>query len=126
MKTIDLTTIPAFVLEQNGINLNYFDFDATIEAETEKAYKVKATSDYGAKFFWVAKSLLDSDSDYGKKQVEIAEAKCQAFASGADKYAKLIAFAKQNGVAGVREKMKKQNVINKILQAGLQIPEELR
>lgn len=42
-----------------------------------------------------------------------------------DKYEKLIAWAKERGVKGVRAKMKKVNVLRKIEEVGLKVPVEL-
>ena len=47
------------------------------------------------------------------------------YESNINKYEKLIAWAKENHVQGVREKMKKANVLLKIKEAGLNVPEEL-
>lgn len=126
MQKIDLTTIPTWILNENGVNLNYFD-DAAIEKETEKALYIVASSDFGKKKFWIAKSVLDPNSEYSKREAEEVQQKIEYFKTCANKYEQLVSWAKEKGIA-VRIKMKKATIIEKIAEAGLykEIPEELK
>ena len=60
-----------------------------------------------------------------KKEEERQEKRIKRFEEGQRKYNELIEFAKENKVKGVRVGWRKETIINKIKDAGLDIPAEL-
>jgi hypothetical protein len=49
----------------------------------------------------------------------------RAMQAGLNRYEQLVQWAKDNGVKGVRSRMKTQNILNAIKDAGLTVPAEL-
>lgn len=90
--------------------------DITIERETEKAYLLKFESDFGSITKWIPKSCIMTDEE--EKEVE------SKIEDGFNKYEKLIAWAKENGIK-VRNRMKKSTVVSIIKKSGFEIPAEL-
>lgn len=88
--------------------------EITIERETEKALFLRAESDWGTLKFWCPKSCLMSEE-------EIA-AESQKKNAGLNYNESLVKFAKENGVKGVRTGMKTATLIQKITEAGLEVP----
>ena len=98
--------------------------DREILRETEKAVNIKFTSKYGNLFSWIPKSVFMTEEDYRiEREKEIERAK--RFEEGQRKYNELIEFAKENKVKGVRVGWRKETIINKIKDAGLEVPAEL-
>lgn len=102
-------------------NLHFFDGAVRINKETEKAYQVfieYTTIDGecdGEKLVWVPKSCTLTVEEYRKE----AEAEEKRFEDGKAAYEKLVAWAKENGVKGVRVGMRKATILDKIKKAGL-------
>ncbi len=86
-------------------------------AETEKAIKLMFESDYGKTFVWAPKMALINDAD-----VVAADDRREA---AIKKYDALVAWAKAQGVKGVRNRMKKATIVRKAIGAGLTVPAEL-
>lgn len=100
----------------------HFFYDAVqIVKETEKAYMVciaYTTRDGEYESFrnvWVPKSCTLTKYEYEK---ELAEEK-KRFEDGKAAYEKMIAWAKGNGVKGVRVGLRKETILKKINEAGL-------
>lgn len=90
--------------------------DITIERETEKAYLLKFESDFGTVTKWIPKSCIVTEEE--EKEIE------SKIEDGFNKYEKLIAWAKGNGIK-VRNRMKKSTVVSIIKKSGFEIPAEL-
>lgn len=101
------------------INLAMISGEIGVVAETDKAYKLKAHSDFGTISFWVPKSCTISDEE-AKKEMELQMDK---FNKGMEYNEKLVEFAKQNGIKGIRKGMKTSTLLSKINQAGLIAPQ---
>ena len=84
--------------------------DLEVVKETEKALNIKATSDYGTKFFWVPKSCIVSEEEL--------EAKREAFQKGADAYTNLVETAKNAGIK-VRNRSKVDTIVAEAKKSGL-------
>lgn len=94
--------------------------DYLVERKTEKAAKVRFFDrDIGSFSIWIPLSAINPEPT--QWEIEKAKKEEERF----NKYLALIAWAKENGVKGVREKMKKSTVISKIKEAGLDVPKEL-
>lgn len=98
--------------------------DLTIIRETEKAVLIEFYSDFGKLNKWIPKSCLMTEEDF-RKEEERQEKRVKRFEEGQRKYNELIEFAKENKVKGVRVGWRKETIINKIKDAGLDIPAEL-
>lgn len=103
--------------EQERFVLSVSDEDPTVARETEKAIKLVFDSDFGKTYIWAPKSALITAEDV-KRENARREA---AF----DRYDRLVAWAKKNGVKGVRKMMKKTTIMKKINAAGMTVPVEL-
>ena len=105
-------------------NRNYFFNTRKLEIvrETEKAYQgfiACGTIDGewdGDKLIWVPKSCTMTEEEYQAEQ----DAAQKRFEDGCKAYEQLIAFAKANGVKGVRSGMRKATIEKKLCEAGLQ------
>lgn len=96
---------------------------ATVVRETEKAYLLNVEwysvdGEYdGVQNEWCPKSCTMS-----VEEAEVEEQKeIDRMAAGADRYQKLIAFAKANGVKGVRVGLRAKTIEKKIADAGLKL-----
>ena len=98
--------------------------DKEIVRETEKAVLIRFVSDFGAFTKWIPKSCLMTEEDY-RIEREKEEKRIARFEEGKRKYNELIKFAKNNGVKYVRVGLRKETIINKIKEAGLEVPAEL-
>lgn len=98
--------------------------DREILRETEKAVNIKFTSKYGNLFSWIPKSVFMTEEDY-RIEREKEEKRIARFEKGKKRYEKLVEFAKANNVKGVRVGWRKETIINKIKNAGLELPAEL-
>lgn len=98
--------------------------DLTIIKETEKAVLIKFVSDFGTFTKWIPKSCLMTEEDY-RIEREKEEKRIARFEEGKRKYNELIKFAKNNGVKYVGVGLRKETIINKIKEAGLEVPAEL-
>lgn len=86
--------------------------------ETEKAVQFRADSDFGNLTFWCPKSCILKDGEVDEQMVK----KYQRMEAGLNYNEKLVAFAKENGIKGIRRGMKTQTLMRKITEAGLKIP----
>lgn len=86
--------------------------------ETEKAVQFRADSDFGNLRFWCPKSCILKDGEVDEQMVK----KYQRMEAGLNYNEKLVAFAKENGIKGIRRGMKTQTLMRKITEAGLKIP----
>jgi hypothetical protein len=94
--------------------------DYLVERKTEKAVKVRFFDrDIGSFSIWIPLSAINPEPT--KWEIEKAKKEEERF----NKYLDLIAWAKEKGIIGVREKMKKSTVISKIEEAGLEVPKDL-
>ena len=91
----------------------------TVERETEKAVLVKWNTDYGFVTLWTPKSIIVTEEQARTEAKTEAEKRMQSIKQGEERYNKMIAFAKENGLA-VRNKMKKDTVMSMIKKAGLE------
>lgn len=98
--------------------------DKEIVRETEKAVLIKFVSDFGTFTKWIPKSCLMTEEDY-RIEREKEEKRIARFEEGKIKYEKLVEFAKENKVKGIRIGLRKQTIINKIKDAGLEVPADL-
>lgn len=97
----------------------YF-MDSQIIRVTEKAMLVMLEYDchgIAEKHFeiWIPKSVVLTEDEY-KAETEVEKDK---YLSGSESYAELVAWAKANGVKGVRNKMRRETIMAKIKEAGL-------
>ena len=86
--------------------------------ETEKAVQLRADSDFGSLTFWCPKSCILKDGEVDEEMVR----KYQRMEAGLNYNEKLVVFAKENGIKGIRRGMKTQTLMRKITEAGLTIP----
>lgn len=86
--------------------------------ETEKAVQLRADSDFGSLTFWCPKSCILKDGKVDEEMVR----KYQRMEAGLNYNEKLVVFAKENGIKGIRRGMKTQTLMRKITEAGLTIP----
>ena len=118
----DKIAIPYWFISKN---LNRAQADAivgermTVERETEKAVLVKWNTDYGFVTLWTPKSIIITEEQARTEAKAEAEKRMQSIKQGEERYKKMIAFAKENGLA-VRNKMKKDTVMSMIKKAGLE------
>lgn len=90
--------------------------------ETAKAYKLEmiATTYDGefetTKAMWCPKSCTMTEEEYKADE----QAQVDRFQAGCEAYEKLLTFAKDNGVKGVRKGMRKETILAKVEAAGLQ------
>lgn len=102
-------------------NLHFFYGAVRINKETEKAYQVfveytTIDGEYeGEKLVWIPKSCTLTEEEYRKE----AEAEEKRFEDGKAAYEKMVTWAKENGVKGVRVGMRKATILDKIKKAGL-------
>lgn len=94
-----------------------------VERETEKAYLLSIEIGYSSDIsktinVWVPKSCTMTEEEYEKEQEEM-EKKIE---DGLAYNEKLLAFAKENLVKGVRKGMRTVTLISKIREAGLEVP----
>lgn len=93
----------------------------TVEKETEKAYMimVEIESNDGeyddVQSVWIPKSCVASAEE---RQAEI-EAAEKRFSDGCERYEKLVAFCKENGVKGARTGLKTRTLLALVEKAGL-------
>lgn len=85
-----------------------------ISKETEKAVLIKCDTKYGALSFWCPKKCLKTANE--------KELLVKNFESGLKYNELLVAFAKKHGVKGVRKGFRTQTIIEKIQEAGLEVP----
>lgn len=96
-------------------------YDGKIIAETEKAYKMELYTEsldgeHDLKFTrYVPKSATETKAEREKEE----KRQERRYEAGKKKYEKMLAFAKQNGVKGVRSGMRKDTILEKIRKAGL-------
>jgi len=93
-----------------------------IVEESEKAYRVKCefctlTGDDFTRKIWVPKSQTMTAEEYEAE----CQARAQKFQTAADRYEALVAAAKAAGVKGVRKGMKRDTIIQKMAEAGVDI-----
>lgn len=95
---------------------------ALVLEETAKAYKLEmvATTYDGefetTKVMWCPKSCTLTEEEYKADE----QAQVDRFQAGCEAYDKLLAFAKDNGIKGVRKGMRKATILAKVEAAGLQ------
>lgn len=90
-----------------------------VEAETEKAYKLRIEVGYCSSIefqasVWVPKSCTMTEDE----KIEEELAQVERFEAGCRAYEKILAFAKENGLK-VRKGMRKATLLAKIADAGL-------
>lgn len=118
-------TIKGWFLDKNFsqneryiINLAMMGDELETLKETEKAVQLRADSDFGTLTFWCPKSCILKDGEVDEQMVK----KYQRMEAGLNYNEKLVAFAKENGIKGIRRGMKTQTLMRKITEAGLEIP----
>ena len=118
-------TIKGWFLDKNFsqneryiINLAMMGDELETLRETEKAVQLRADSDFGNLTFWCPKSCILKDGEVDEEMVR----KYQRMEAGLNYNEKLVAFAKENGIKGIRRGMKTQTLMRKITEAGLKIP----
>lgn len=104
----------------NGYNRPRILLALDVLKETEKAIQIEfeilaihsSLSDSYHKA-WIPKSCIESYKAY-------MEANQARFEEGKAKYEKMVAFAKANGVKGIRKGMRKETILKKIAEANLE------
>lgn len=109
-----------FRAKLNIPNHAIFPSKAQIVEESEKAWKLDMDTETldGERDLhytrWVPKSAVMTP-----KEIEKADKEQQLrFETGKAKYEKMVAFAKERGVKGVREGLRKETILKKLRQAG--------
>lgn len=102
--------------------LQYFE-ETQIIRVTEKAMLVMLEYDchgIAEKHFetWIPKSCVLTEEEYKAEGV----AEKDRYIAGCQSYGELVAWAKANGVKGVRNKMRRETIMAKIKEAGLTYP----
>lgn len=98
-----------------------------IEKETEKAYYVRMTIETNdgeherTLRTWVPKSCTQTAEEYEAEAKENED----RFEAGKERYARLVEWAKAQGVKGVRIGMRKVTILGKIEALGLTVPAEV-
>ena len=98
--------------------------------ETEKAFQVIVFVKNNSFNCWVPKSctvatfleMNEEAKNEIKRQEEYEARRQERFEAACKKYAELIAYAKANGVRGVREGLRRETIERKIVNAGLPLP----
>lgn len=85
-------------------------------AETEKALKFKAVSEYGTIWFWCPKSCMITGTDIDRMEA--------AFEKGAKYNETLVKLAKENRIKGARKGLKTITLERMILSAGVSLPKK--
>lgn len=97
----------------------------TVIAETEKAYKLNATTKFGTIVFWCPKSVTIEESweeQEARKEAEAIQWE-KEMNEGLAYNQMLKEFALNNGVKGIRKSnMRTATIIEKIKEAGLEVP----
>lgn len=102
-------------------NIHFLYDEVQIVKETEKAYMVcidytTVNGEYeSCKSVWVPKSCTMTKEEYEATLIE----EKKRFEEGKAAYEKLIAWAKDQGVKGVRVGLRKETILKKINEAGL-------
>ena len=108
-------------IKRDHRNFIFSTREAEVVRETEKAYQVFlacASIDGewdGDKLIWVPKSCTMTVEEYRAEQ----DAEQKRFEDGCKAYDQLIAFAKDNGVKGVRSGMRRSTIEQKMREAGI-------
>lgn len=101
-----------------GYGIHLFYSESEVSRETEKAYLLEieyTTLDGevdGIKKIWCPKSCIMTNDEI--------KAEKERFENGCNAYETMISFAKANGVKGVRTGLKKETILKKIADAGLE------
>lgn len=109
-------------MQDEACGLHLIHTAALVLEETAKAYKLEmvATTYDGeyetTKAMWCPKSCTLTEDEYKADE----QAQLDRFQAGCEAYDKLISFAKDNGVKGVRKGMRKATILAKVEAAGLQ------
>lgn len=104
--------------ERYVINLAMIGGELYEVRQTEKAIQFRAESDFGNFTFWCPKSCIESEEEVEKRR----QKQTARFESGLSYNATLVAFAKKNGIKGVRSGLKTATLIKKIVEAGFEVP----
>lgn len=90
------------------------------DRETEKAYHVVWETEHGNLNGWIPKSIVSDDKirGYLKENIE----KQRRVKEGLNYNEKLVKYAKDNKVKGIRKGMKTKTLIEKIRNQGLEVP----
>ncbi|MCI8483516.1 MAG: hypothetical protein HFH41_04165 [Lachnospiraceae bacterium] len=88
--------------------------------ETEKAFFLQATSDWGSLKFWCPKSCFVENETEEERQWRIESV--ARFESNLNYNAVLVKFGKENGIKGIRNGLKTTTLIRKITDAGFEVP----
>ncbi|GHV49940.1 hypothetical protein FACS1894216_01240 [Synergistales bacterium] len=96
-------------------------FEMELKTGKTKGFDVDIDN-VGSMSSYTASKLIDALLKAPSK--EYAAAKEKKKEAAMDKYSKMIQWAKNNGVKGVKNMMKAKNIRQKIIEAGLDIPNE--
>lgn len=108
-------------IKADNRNFTFFSRAGDVIKETEKAvlisFEVSSIDGEwdGVKHIWVPKKCTMTEAEY---QAEL-EADHKRFEDGCKAYDQLIAFAKANGVKGIRSGMRKSTIEQKMREAGV-------
>ncbi|POD46302.1 hypothetical protein BKM15_26025 [Pseudomonas syringae pv. syringae] len=83
-----------------------------IMKQTEKAYQLKAVTDFGSLVFWVPKSVCLNQEQFNAD----FDAKMAQVSKGLDRNLKLVEEAKALGIKGIRKGMKTKTLEKKIAE----------
>lgn len=110
------TTFKEKILKDVADRRWHVDEVLNVEDETENEYLLKIRIGYGLKKYrevnvWAPKNCVMTDEEYEKE-----------FENGMTYHQRLVEFAKKNGVKGVRYNLNIDTLMNKIQNAGLEMP----
>lgn len=118
----NLTHIKKWFLDKN---FDYYErqayntsFGFTVERETEKAVLIEIDGDYGKVTKWIPKSVLITKEEYETERDAVVD----SFENGLEYNEKLLKFAKENNVKGIRKGMRTVTLISKIKDYDLEVP----
>lgn len=122
----------AWFYEKNGYGEYgpYCEHACFVRKETEKAYQVEVIVKNFSFTCWIPKSctlatlaeMVDDAIANEQRKAEWEARRQERFEAACKAYADLIAYAKANGVRGVREGLRRETIEQKILNAGLPLP----
>lgn len=114
--TTSTIEIPEWIVRKNVGNVMVVQKSVlSVERETEKALKIKASGKFGEFSFWTPKSVckFNNVTDYLTATVEVENGMVRAMAN----HDKLVEEAKALGIKGIRSNMKSSTLREKIKQA---------
>lgn len=119
---LDKVDLPPYAMAAYTSELAHGGF--TVMKTTEKAVRVNFNieSSSGEHTLnltrWIPKSAMESKTAYKKAEKAKLQKANKSFNDGKKKYEKMLSYAKQNNVKGVRSGMRKETILKKLKDAG--------